>query len=420
MTAQKVETTQRRPPDDNASREAAQIEKVSQLPRDLAVIKMENDSIMAMAAAHPRDYVAVLADIKDQLAAFPSFAESAVYAKPVGRLDKCPKCGWDTNYKAKCPNNRCGADIPQKIARGLSIRASEALCAAYKYNRVRTDVADIDGDKVRIEATFVDYQSGRLWQDATVLSKVIRKKDGGSYRIPDDRFYNVVVQARKSILIRECVNRTIPPGVRAAIEEAAEEAMMKTVDDAKIKKILAAFAQWQVNQAMLEKFLGKPLKNMNTEDHKVLVGLYVGIRDGETSVADAFESDDAPPAAEKTQQKAEDIKSTLEKGKKKHADAKEAGGEQQGDGEAEKVDPMAMLAAIDNFAKENYSKKPLMRDKFCMLLAGTKYSDLANAAAEKVSAGYRVLCDYQTAIKDGAVKLAETPGELEEYFGTGE
>ena len=122
------------------------VEALAKLPRDLAVIKMENDSILAAAAAHPRDHHAIVAEMKSQFDAYPKLAEGARYSKPVGRVEICPRCKAETRYKKVCP--KCGAAVPMKIARGLSVRTAETAAALYKYNRIRATVTDLDNEKV--------------------------------------------------------------------------------------------------------------------------------------------------------------------------------------------------------------------------------------------------------------------------------
>ncbi len=132
----------------------SEAEALAALPRDLAIVKIQEDSMMAMAAAHPRDYVAILADIKQQIAAYKSFAQGIMYTKPVGG---------------------------GKYATGLSIRAAESIKLAFGHCSVVTDISIIDNNTVKISATFTDFQRGNKWTDGGVLSKFYKesKKKGG-------------------------------------------------------------------------------------------------------------------------------------------------------------------------------------------------------------------------------------------------
>jgi len=204
----------------------------SAMPRDLALIKMENESIMMAArSAGKRNYVAIKQDIMDQLAAFPSFAKTAMYDKPVGR----------------------DGGGQMRFATGLSIRAAEAIASAYGFNRVRADVLVVDDSTVKIEASFTDYVSGRVWSDSVLCSKNYRAAGGGTKRHSDDRFNNVVVKAEKSKVIREVILRSVPPGLRSELEEAVDIALANALDENTVKRIITQFSGKKVTQEMLER-----------------------------------------------------------------------------------------------------------------------------------------------------------------------
>jgi len=237
-----------------------------------------------------------LDDIKAQLRTYRTFASTAMYAKPVGRMEKCPACGSDnSSYKDTCW--KCHKPIPQKIARGLSIRAAEAIAAAYKYNRIETSIEDIDAQKVRISASFIDLHDGRIWRDSVVLSKMMRRRDGTLYQIPDDRFYGVIAQAKKSILVRECINRMVPPGLRSELEACVEEQLDSYLDEKTVQNIVARFSTKNVSPEMLEKLLGKRLTALTKEDRRTLLGAWNSLEDGETTVAELFGEEESEAKA---------------------------------------------------------------------------------------------------------------------------
>jgi hypothetical protein len=238
------------------------------LPRDLAIMRMENDNIQALAAARPRDHAVVLAEMQRQIEAYPSFAKAAIYNKPVG---KDPDTGI------------------MKYARGLSIRAAEGLAEAYGYCRVRADVEEVDDNKVKIEASFTDYQKGRIWQDAGFVSKYYKTKNGGMRRLNDDRFYNVVVKAEKSKLIREVICRSVPPGLRSEVESLAEEMIDRLLDDKTMDKVVAAFATIDVTLEQLERVVGRTRKaGWTKEDRRLLQGIWTAIDSEETTKSEVF------------------------------------------------------------------------------------------------------------------------------------
>ncbi len=234
----------------------------------MAILKLENDTIQSLAAARPRNHESIKGEIVAQLEAYPSFAKAAIYSKPVG---KDPETG------------------KQKLARGLSVRAAEAIAEAYGYCRIRTDVSPVDETTVKVEATFTDYQKGRIWQDAGLVSKFYKDKYGKMQRIPDDRFYNVTVKAEVSRRVREVILRSVPPGLRSELQEMAERKMSHLLDEKGVATIVDYFARLGVKLEQLEEYIGRTVKSGWTEEDRLdLHGLANAIKDGETTVAEAF------------------------------------------------------------------------------------------------------------------------------------
>ena len=234
---------------------------------DYQLIKMENESLMMAAQVRPRNNQAVMRELLDQIEAYPSFAESVMYAKPIG-ADKSGR---------------------MQYARGLSIRAAEAIAAAWGYNRIEQTVEPIDDDRVRVTATFTDFQSGRIWRDSGIVSKWYRSRGGQMTRHNDDRFYNVILKAELSKRVREAVMRSVPPGVRSELQNLAERMVAKLLSNETVEKIVASFAGIGVSLSQLENLLAKPIgKGWTTEDRVTLQQVFTAIRDGETTVGEAF------------------------------------------------------------------------------------------------------------------------------------
>ena len=261
------------------------VRAMAALPRDLAVVKMEHETIMSLAAVRPRDPVAILQHLKDQLAAYKSFAQTAIYAKPVGR----------------------DRDGREKFARGLSVRMAEAIAEAYGFCKVRSTVIPIDNDTVRVEATFTDYQRGRVWEDSGIISKNYTRYGGGADRHSDDRFYNVVVKAETSRRIREVILRSVPPGLRSELTILVDDLLDEFLDDKTVEKVVAQFSQKNVTPGMIEGLLGKRLSSLTKDDRKALLGVWNSLKDGGATVQDIFGTstpmvpDDDTGQASKTQ-----------------------------------------------------------------------------------------------------------------------
>jgi predicted Zn-ribbon and HTH transcriptional regulator len=231
---------------------------------------MENENISALAAAKPRDHAKIRSELAAQIDAYPSFVRTAIYTKPVGKDD----------------------NGQMKYARGLSIRAAEAIAEAYGFCRIRADVSPIDDNTVKVEATFSDYQKGRIWQDGGLLSKFYKDRHGRMQRVPDDRFFNVTVKAEVSKRVREVILRSVPPGLRSELAEMVEARIDDLLDDATVAKIVANFAGKGVTREMLEAHIGRTMKaGWTKEDRKNLIGLWNALEQEETTVAEIVGED---------------------------------------------------------------------------------------------------------------------------------
>lgn len=237
---------------------------------DLLQMKMENELIMAECRVRPRDFNAIKRTILGQLEAFPDLAVRSIYNKPVG---------------------------DGKFARGLSIRAAELLAEAYGYNRTSADVTAIDADSVKITATFTDFQTCRIWQDAGILSKWYKARNGGMVRTPEDRFNNVTAKAEVSKRIREVITRSVNAGLKAWYEDECERRIGELLTDDKITEIVNAFKKKGIPPEKLDELVGRPASMGWTKADKTnLSGIWQALQDGEITVQQLLEKrpDDAP------------------------------------------------------------------------------------------------------------------------------
>jgi len=259
------------------------IDQASKLDPMQTLVKMENESIASMAVARPRNMKAIMADLTEQLDAFPVFAESAVYVKPVGKDDRGQ----------------------MQYARGLSIRAAEALAASFGYCRVETSVEPVDENHVRVSATFTDFQSGKIWRDSGIISRFYRDRFKKTVRHTDDRFYNVICKAELSKRTREVIVRSVSPGLRAQFQAAAERAMANVLTDETTGKMVNAFNAIGVDLVALEKFIGRSIKlGWTVDDRTKLMQVYNAIKENETTVAEVFSDHQQPADAQADSQAA--------------------------------------------------------------------------------------------------------------------
>lgn len=288
---------------------------IANLPKGLAVLKMQHDSVMAAAAAHPRNLVLIVKSLKDQLAAFPSFAGKAVYNKPVGREhNRCGKCGAEfKDYRdRKCKNCQeinvelfkghtlKEGQVELKVgqmrhAEGLSIHAAEALIAEWGHCAITVEAIDVDLQNAEITVSFVDLQNGQMRRQTKSVSKYITYRSGGQSKIDDDRFWNVVIPAKTSILLREVVLRSVPASVKEELFIAAKEAQEESLTNDQINQILETFAGKGVSQRHIEIYLGRPMERWTSADRGKLLGVWRALQDGETTIEELFGMMDEEP-----------------------------------------------------------------------------------------------------------------------------
>ncbi len=111
-------------------------------------------------------------------------------------------------------------------------------------------------------------------------------------RHSDDRFYNVVVKAEASKRIRECILRMVPPGLRSELVLCVDEQLDAFLDDSTVDKIVAEFSKRAVTLEMIERLLGKRRDSFTNDDRASLLGVWNAIKDGETTIAEAFGDED--------------------------------------------------------------------------------------------------------------------------------
>lgn len=275
---------------------AGQLVAANQLPPNLMLMKMENETMMSAARVVPRDPKKIVAQLVALIEAYPQSADDAIYSKPVGTVDMltCAECGVE--YEKKWPIEPCkcgsrktkGTRKQMKHADGLSIRAAESIRSIYGYNRLAVNMSMSPDGTATISCTFVDYAACQMTSDERVVSPHYKTKEGEMKRTPVDRFINVVVKAEKSKLRRDMILDSIPNEIKAAYRDACEKKLLGMVTPEKImKEVVPAFATLGVSLPMLEKIVGRTVDMGWTESDRLsLKKIYTGLKNGETTVAD--------------------------------------------------------------------------------------------------------------------------------------
>jgi hypothetical protein len=290
------------------SAEAAQIDAMAGMPPNMALLKMENEQIFAVAKAQPRDPMKIVGQLQQLIDAYPAAADEAIYSKPVGTVTEvvCPnsKCGIryevnQLNQETACPAcetkpiGKQGLQTRKvkKFAEGLSIRAAESIRSIYGFTRLATTMETVEDDKVRITGTLVDYSAGNLTSDERVVSPWYKARGGGMTKTPEDRFYNVVVKAEKSKLRRDIILDNTPGIVKALFRDACEQKMRDLVAPEVIKqKVIPAFAEYGITPEHLDKLVGKPAKlGWNEEERLGLRKILNALKNEETTARELLD-----------------------------------------------------------------------------------------------------------------------------------
>ena len=83
--------------------------------------------------------------------------------------------------------------------------------------------------------------------------------------------------------------RSVPPGVRSELQNLAERMVARLLTNDTVEKIVSSFAGIGVSLSQLENLLNKPInKGWTTEDRVTLQQVFTAIRDGETTIGEAF------------------------------------------------------------------------------------------------------------------------------------
>ena len=243
-------------------------ELAMQVAQGSTIIRLENETQLAIAVQRPRDNKKVLNEALEVLELSSTLAEAAIYSKPVGRDQQ-------TNQ--------------MKYAEGLSIRAAEELRRIYGNNSAGTTIIEDRKDDAVIGAAFLDMEKNTRYAEEQVVSKFFKTKEGHIKQIPPDRFADVVLKAHKSKLLREVILRSLPAWLKGEFEAKARELAMKGSLVTLRTKMVQKFTELNVTEAMILGHLGKAsLNDVSRENIVTMRGVFNAIRDGEQNIEDVF------------------------------------------------------------------------------------------------------------------------------------
>lgn len=211
----------------------------------------------------------------------PGFAEAAIYYRPVGG---------------------------GKVAEGLSIRFAEVAMRCFRNMPCETQtIYDSDAERI-VRVTVTDLEANVTWSKDITIKKTVERKQlkRGQRSLSDrinsygDRVFLVeateddvavkeaaMISKTARTLILRCIPGNIQDEAKALCKQIAAD---KTAADpaAARNRIFDAFATLNVMPPDLEKWLGHSVQQATPVELENLRGLYMAIRDGETTWADAL------------------------------------------------------------------------------------------------------------------------------------
>jgi hypothetical protein len=199
----------------------------------------------------------------------------------------------------------CFYSVPRgtKTINGPSVRLAEIAMSCYSNIRAGNRIIEVvtDGQPhVLVQAMAIDLEKN----NAVTVEKrrrIVGKKAKGGAIDEDD--INLAANAGSAIAFRDAVFKVVPGSlVKAAYEAARKVAIGDTVSlNDRRAKCIEAFAKMGVSaERVIASVHKKSIEEIGLEELGTLLGVFTAIKDGATSVDDAFP---APP--KKTAEKPE-------------------------------------------------------------------------------------------------------------------
>lgn len=246
------------------------------------MMRIENETMLGVAIARPRNEAEVLRGALQELELVPEEAGRAWYSIP---------------YREKQPD---GSFKMVKVE-GPSIKAAMALSRRWGNCTVGCRSLHEDQDGYDLEGVFIDLQTNFRVARPFRVSKWFVTRTKQTIRL-DVKRQEMAIQAGASKSIRNAILAGLPVYLVSAYDKRAREIVAGKQDVPAEQKVivaaLAVFAKIQVTQEMLEGYVGKPMKDWTGADVAALRGLFNAIEDEQVTMAQAFGLETQPDTEE--------------------------------------------------------------------------------------------------------------------------
>ena len=302
--------------------------KEEQQPEHVEVAAVEQNALAVMERAsidmqietahrHPRSISKFLSDAKSLIAVDEETAESCIYRRPVGKEG--------------------GQDV---YAEGMSVRLAEIVAATYHNIRAQAIITQMMPRYVKAAGFAHDLESNVAFTAEVVESTVT--SSGYPY---SERMRVTVAKAAQSKALRDAIFRVIPRSVCKPLEEHARYIAFgggsKETIELRRGRLLEWVSKISVSPERVYAALNvQGLEDIGIEQLETLAGLRTAIKDGDTTIDEAF-----PPLAESDDDKGvQGLKKKLANKAKKPATPPPASPPQTGAAKQKPAEPTAPAA----------------------------------------------------------------------------
>lgn len=225
----------------------------------------EVQAAMMIARMNPRDPIAAMDRILNACAR-PTLADTAIYSY-----------------------SRGGTNIS-----GPSIRLAETM--AQSWGNMQFGIRELDqrNGESTVQAFAWDVETNTR-REVTFQVPHLRYTKKGSYKLEDPRDVYEMIANQGARRLRACILAVIPGDVTEAAVQQCEITMKAKADTSPeaMQKMVAAFDQFGITKEQVEKRIQRRLDAIQPAQVVALKKIYASLRDGMSSPADWFESDDA-------------------------------------------------------------------------------------------------------------------------------
>jgi hypothetical protein len=249
------------------------------------LVKIENEAMTAAAMVRPRVPGKIKQEALEELNALPAEAGLMFYSIP---------------YKER---QQDGSDKTVQVE-GPSVVMATSLAQRWGNCSVGSRVLDESVDGATVEGVFLDLEKNFRITRQVKVSRFKKRRTGHTVTLDSER-WAVEQQIGASKAMRNAILSGIPRAIwvplvtqaKAIVANkgkppksaaAAEKILEKKADKAQVEKAIAAFAQWSVGVADLEKALECKSPEWTGGHIAKLQGMWQAIKDGQSTVKEMF------------------------------------------------------------------------------------------------------------------------------------